>query len=118
MLLLVCSITYSQVTMKATSITVGTRANSYSEVVFGETEYDINIPVHVTKDDVVHIYSKEDQVYYKTSLTKKGDNGDLTWTAIDQDGDRCTMYLMTVDGQSYLLIEFANIAWYYGLENY
>lgn len=109
---------YAQITMKATSITTGSRAYPNAEMVFGDTEEGINIPVHVTQDDVIHIYSKVDQVYYKTSKTLTEPNGDMKWTAVDQDGDNCTMYLITVEGSTFLLIEFANIAWYYELVNY
>jgi hypothetical protein len=118
LLLSVSSIAYGQITMKAVSVTIGTRAYPGAEMVFGNTDENLNIPVHVTEDDVIHIYSKEDQVYYKTSKSSTDPQGDLYWSAVDQDGDNCTMYLMTVDGATLLLIEFSNISWYYELQNY
>ena len=116
-MMLVSSVVISQVTMKATSLTIGQRPSLQGSYQFEETEYNISIPVRVTEEDVVHIYSAEKQTYVK--LTKAVDiDGGIMWDAVDQDGDKCTMYLVTKDDATFLLITYSNIAWYYELQVY
>ena len=117
LLALVLSITSAAQTMKATSLTIGNRPSNRGDYIFGETTNDLSIPVRVTEDDVVYIYSAEPQTYYKIGRSNDVDGG-ITWDALDQDGDRCTMYLLTIDDETFLMVTFSNICWYYELQSY
>jgi hypothetical protein len=71
-------------------------------------------------DDIIKIYSNEQQTYVITEYGDEKDDGQggRMWSldVIDQDGDKGTVRLrIEKGGNSQLYVDFANVMWVYNV---
>lgn len=117
-LLILSLASFGQVTYKATTLKIGVRENSLQDLEWKSFDTGLEIPVHISDDNVITIYSKIFQKYYPITEVAASDGVSTIWTCIDKDGKRCNVYLIVVLGSNYLHVEYDDMGWYYKLEEY
>lgn len=80
---------------------------------------DVNIKFDFNSDRII-IYSNRTQYYqvtaYHGSRVENDGSQQAYFTAIDQDGDRCTIRLrIESNGNSQIYVEFSNVMWVYNV---
>jgi hypothetical protein len=108
----------AQSTLKAVSLKVGSRQTVSDSYVWDEEATPVNIPVHISEDNTITIYSKEKQKYIAIDAGENLDQHSTMWKTIDIDGNRCNIYMTYIDNSLYLLVEYRTIGWYYELVEY
>jgi|APGre2960657404_1045060.scaffolds.fasta_scaffold34018_3 hypothetical protein len=108
----------AQSTLKAVSLKVGSRQTVSDSYVWDEEATPVNIPVHISEDNTITIYSKVTQKYYAIEPGEDINDHSTVWESIDIDGSRCNVYMTVIDNSLYLLIEYRTIGWYYELQEY
>jgi len=108
----------AQSTLKAISLRFGERLNVDDPFEWDEMDTGLNIPVHITEDNTITIYSKVQQRYIAIDAGKDLDENTTMWKTIDLDGSRCNVYLTYMENSLYMLVEYRTIGWYYELIEY
>jgi len=117
-LLLLSSWVEAQSTLKAVSLTYGSRVSESESFTWDKQGDDLFIPVHISEDNVITIYSEVVQRYVAISTGEDIDEYSTMWKTIDVNGKRCDVYITNVDGALYLLISYKNYGWFYELVEY
>ena len=108
----------AQSTLKAVSLRFGNRVTVDDPFEWDALETGLNIPVHISEDNTITIYSKVKQKYVAIEAGKDLDETTTMWKTIDIDGSRCNLYLTYMENSLYLLVEYRTIGWYYELVEY
>jgi hypothetical protein len=117
-LLLLSSWVEAQSTLKAVSLRYGERVTVDDPFEWDKLDTGLNIPVHISEDNTITIYSKEKQKYIAIDAGENLDQHSTMWKTIDIDGNRCNIYMTYIDNSLYLLVEYRTIGWYYELVEY
>jgi len=114
-LALLTTITFAQTWAKAVNLTIGIRDNSYSKFTWGETRsVDDNLLIKLDGQDIT-IFTEEIQFYQtlKPEYFTEDGNGSY-WYAIDEEKNRCKVYLYYKDG-NILMVEYDDVCIIYGI---
>ena len=114
-LALLTTITFAQTWAKAVNLTIGIRDNSYSKFTWGETRsVDDNLLIKLDGQDIT-IFTEEIQFYQtlKPEYFTEDGNGSY-WYAIDEERNRCKVYLYYKDG-NILMVEYDDVCIIYGI---
>jgi hypothetical protein len=114
-LVLLTTITFAQTWAKAVNLTIGIRDNSYSKFTWGETRsVDDNLLIKLDGRDIT-IFTEEIQFYQtlKPEYFTEDGNGSY-WYAIDEERNRCKVYLYYKDG-NILMVEYDDVCIIYGI---
>lgn len=106
---------FAQTWAKAVNLTIGIRDNSYSKFTWGETRsVDDNLLIKLDGQDIT-IFTEEIQFYQtlKPEYFTEDGNGSY-WYAIDEERNRCKVYLYYKDG-NILMVEYDDVCIIYGI---
>jgi hypothetical protein len=105
------TITFSQYVF---SLTIGVRDNSDEVFAWGETKImDSSIPVKFDGKDIT-IYTNKTQ-YYQTLMPEYEVDGGSYWFAYDANMKKCKFYMVEVDGDNFIMIEYDDVCIVYGV---
>jgi hypothetical protein len=116
LLLVVTLQSIAQDTYHAVTYTYGVW-DSYTQTYDWNDKIAVSIPVTV-KGNFVNIYSNVPQTFRILGEGEDLDASTIQWYAIDQDGDHCHVRFSNINGNFYMSISYANLCYFYRLENY
>ena len=114
-LAVLATISHSQITAFATTLTIGIRDSEDEKFTWGETqEITEYIPVKIEGKDIT-IYTEDVQIYQTLMPEYKTNDGKGSyWLAVDDNFKRCKFY-MYGDGSNALMIEYEDVCIIYGV---
>jgi hypothetical protein len=114
-LALLTTITFSQIWVKAVSVTIGTKNDKSSKFTWGETKQITDELLIKVSGQEFTVYTEEIQFYQTLKPEYTNDDGTGSyWLAVDEERKRCTVYLYYKGGDS-IVIEYDDVCIIYGI---
>jgi len=111
-LCLLTTLTFSQTLY---SLTLGVRNDSSEPFTWGETrQLKSRIPIKFNDNDIT-IYT-EDMQYYQTMMPEHPLDGGSFWYAYDVNMKKCKFYMVVVDEENFIMIEYDDTCIVYGID--